>query len=574
MLPRGRSSSTPQRATNSEAQFSFPVNDYQSACREALGTSPAIHTQNSAEPSSFSSHLNCFSIWKSPANEFCTFECPFLYAERGNASSNRLAALSLYDKVAKKIKIAGSRPPFHDVASSDRMALIVNEDSNQVQFSYPSAIFEVFKIGRENSIQTVLPKAVKSFSHIVVDFGGSSHVCSRAVFDLLRWSRRVVIMGHSAWKSAQKYRPPVRPPFPPSDSLTDWETTFQAYFLSSFHVSNQSLEYLRKERALMENMAKFSFIMASNHYSVAHRCTTLLKSTNNAAKGAGEVNTPANDTSSSTPSSLANSEKFMIVVSRYKEPLQELVRFTKFPNYVINRGDPNDSFAGLNLHHDPVNTGRETAVYLQYIIKHYDRLPRMVVFTQAVPIHGIDHEYDAQKFDRDLQFLYHQATSSDYQQLAGFQFLGRVSCSVGLGLSAFEFNFFFRRFLSLLLNDDNNNDIDDSHHRSHLWNRWFRPGATFVVSREHLLRRSKASYVALLNWLLEPTQDTRAIQSASSNNPTQGHLFERFWPSVFFSDCVTGSFDACWMTQQDGNSAATIEQFRAFYGLPYYVLPA
>lgn len=75
-----------------------------------------------------------------------------------------------------------------------------------------------------------------------------------------------------------------------------------------------------------------------------------------------------------------------MVICRYKEDLNWLKNITKEIELVIfNKGNDDVFLENATIHNKCQNIGRESEVYLRYILQSYNNLPDIVIFTQANP---------------------------------------------------------------------------------------------------------------------------------------------------------------------------------------------
>lgn len=188
----------------------------------------------------------------------------------------------------------------------------------------------------------------------------------------------------------------------------------------------------------------------------------------------------------------------VIVVSQYKEYV-EWLNNTKVPVIVCSK---TDTTTGCYVNK---NKGREVSGYLRFILQNYHRLPKHIAF-----IHG--HEE-----------AWHQKLSPNNMlkaitECAKYKKYGYVSLN----------NYYF---------DDRKVATNKLMKELHLiWDEWFRPFlqrdaptyvlhdccAQFIVSRERVIKNSKAAY---LHWYDKITMH--------KNDYEMGLIFEYIWHIIF-----------------------------------------
>jgi hypothetical protein len=108
--------------------------------------------------------------------------------------------------------------------------------------------------------------------------------------------------------------------------------------------------------------------------------------------------------------------QFIVVVSRFEEPSDTMTYLKQIPHLIYSRGMKSDIDLSLNITsiHDENNQGRESSVYLKYIIDHYETSPQVIIFSQADPVHTFDVHYSQQFREADILQLYRYISKSRY----------------------------------------------------------------------------------------------------------------------------------------------------------------
>ena len=84
----------------------------------------------------------------------------------------------------------------------------------------------------------------------------------------------------------------------------------------------------------------------------------------------------------------------LLVISRFNEKLDWLSEIN-CEKVIYNKGKPLDGFINIP------NIGRETETYLKYIVENYNKLPEIIIFTQADPF---THSPNFLKLIKNLDF--------------------------------------------------------------------------------------------------------------------------------------------------------------------------
>ena len=98
-----------------------------------------------------------------------------------------------------------------------------------------------------------------------------------------------------------------------------------------------------------------------------------------------------------------------IVVSRYREDINKigswLLKYNNDAYVIMNRGDPNTIEKGFHSKKLTENVGRESYVYLQFIIANYDNLATFNIFAQADALQNVVFRRDAEDLMNDRLFF-------------------------------------------------------------------------------------------------------------------------------------------------------------------------
>lgn len=78
----------------------------------------------------------------------------------------------------------------------------------------------------------------------------------------------------------------------------------------------------------------------------------------------------------------SGNKNIFVVIARYVESVDHLSWLSNYPHAVLNRGDQ-INLPNINDIRHFENVGRESFLYFDYIIKHYNNLANLTVFSQA-----------------------------------------------------------------------------------------------------------------------------------------------------------------------------------------------
>ncbi|KAJ5626522.1 hypothetical protein N7528_003949 [Penicillium herquei] len=185
----------------------------------------------------------------------------------------------------------------------------------------------------------------------------------------------------------------------------------------------------------------------------------------------------------------------------------------EWPSAVYVVDDPDAEF------HVQQNKGKESNIYLQYIIDHYDKLPDYMVFLHA-------HRTSAHvEFDEQDNVLTVQRLQLDYVRQAGY---ANLRCDWGPGCpdEVYPFRQLAGRtteiaFAGAWIRIFNNTDIPEIVGTPCC--------AQFAVTREQVHARPLSDYQHFHTWLMETELD----------DETSGRVFEYLWHIIFGQDPVS-----------------------------------
>lgn len=216
-----------------------------------------------------------------------------------------------------------------------------------------------------------------------------------------------------------------------------------------------------------------------------------------------------------------SSSKVQVILARYSEQLDHLDWLTKYTHTIYNRGKDIEVPFKLNEVKVYTNFGKESFIYLDHIIEHYDNLAEIMVFSQASQDFG---NYSNANFQRDVEGL----ATGDIQfsiESDGFMFLLPYCFTALVEENRFVpwFNSLYGPYAHKLLVYGYDNILHAGVNQAVLR---FGPTGCFTVRREAVYRHSRAYYSDLRDRL------------SYALDPAIGHFFERSWSVVFSSSCA------------------------------------
>lgn len=247
-----------------------------------------------------------------------------------------------------------------------------------------------------------------------------------------------------------------------------------------------------------------------------------------------------------------NSSTYHVVIARYKEQMHHLRWLAPLSHTIYNRGDPlveifrlsmfdqARTFHSLNCPH---NFGRESFIYFLHIIENYDKLPDVLIFSQAKHIFKA---YTNEHFKSDVTNLITGQVDFNLKN-DGFAFFVRSCASAWAPNHIHDLQLKYRdkempKILMTGYKDLLNFHVKDPR---------FAGTGCFAVRKENILRNPREYYISLAKTLLY------------RNDPIEGHFFERAWPEIFHSKCSAGKhFHCLW------NSTITCSPCHSYENMP------
>lgn len=211
-----------------------------------------------------------------------------------------------------------------------------------------------------------------------------------------------------------------------------------------------------------------------------------------------------------------------VVVSRYAEDVSWLHVLPKTRVTVYDKGGPSNADADCPSHATRVvlpNVGREVHTYLHHIVEHYHDLEDVTIFLPA------SINKSPEKWDKAMRVVDHAMRTRE-SMFPVFP-AGQVPIRVSLAAFTLESwrsthpgNARANPESTLLPSPDRPFGKWYAKHGLPDVNTWCSEGI-FAVSRDHIHRRSRAQYRALMEGL------------DGHSNPEAAHFMERAWVAVF-----------------------------------------
>lgn len=223
-----------------------------------------------------------------------------------------------------------------------------------------------------------------------------------------------------------------------------------------------------------------------------------------------------------------------LVIARYKEPLNWLTRYEKFPFrniYIYNKNDTDKKKTSKDLScalggkeclkFDLKNEGRCDHTYLYHIIHNYDTLADVTIFTKG--------SSDMWREARRLKFTVKTVFETQNTVMS----VDEVPTSVHVHASNFSMDKYRSSHPSNNNGSMNSENITMKPASPRPFGKWFEtrfPGinvfkivfaGVFAVSRVHIYQHPKSYYERLIKEL------------EGHPNPEVGHYFERSWLAIF-----------------------------------------
>lgn len=207
-----------------------------------------------------------------------------------------------------------------------------------------------------------------------------------------------------------------------------------------------------------------------------------------------------------------------LVINRFNENVDWIEKYKDIKIIIYNKGNK------LELNKENVsiinreNLGRESETYLHHIIENYHDLSDLTIFTQAHPFDNIPSFFE---------FLNSDLLKKEYTNYFNWYGKNNDVCdkngSPGIYPISSGHPNEFNRTLEIIYNEVFNKECPSTIK--------FKPNASFSVSKDLILKRSKKIYQKLLSYLIYPEQND--YEGIFKYNPYEGHIIERMWGLIF-----------------------------------------
>lgn len=202
---------------------------------------------------------------------------------------------------------------------------------------------------------------------------------------------------------------------------------------------------------------------------------------------------------------------YHIVVARYNESVTWLDSQAEHV-ILFNKGEPLGRANEIPL----PNVGREADTYLQYVLRYYESLPDVVIFTQA----KISDHLGSDDVSHLLQFR--DEALAEGKSIAGlYEWVPNDTTDMGP-----RWNYRFGTYYLVNNYKENQPVMFDDWFKKVISPQYpqplcFYPNALFSVKRELILNHDRAYYQRLL------------AELQHSSTPPEAHFFERSWFYIF-----------------------------------------
>lgn len=202
---------------------------------------------------------------------------------------------------------------------------------------------------------------------------------------------------------------------------------------------------------------------------------------------------------------------YHIVVARYNESVTWLDSHAEHV-ILFNKGEPLGRANEIPL----PNVGREADTYLQYVLRYYESLPDVVIFTQA----KISDHLGSDDVSHLLQFR--DEALAEGKSIAGlYEWVPNDTTDMGP-----RWNYRFGTYYLVNNYKENQPVMFDDWFKKVISPQYpqplcFYPNALFSVKRELILNHDRAYYQRLL------------AELQHSSTPPEAHFFERSWFYIF-----------------------------------------
>jgi hypothetical protein len=407
---------------------------------------------------------NCFLSSSNPINDFCNVFCSLFGTKQSGQE------LEVYHHLVQMIhNTRMEKEKLNLPYRRDKVALLYWNNPHDIE-SYPRNYVDAYELktaGGKAGLAEVLKKVVSEYDVIIVEFGGEM-ICSRSIVELLFYSKCTVIIGMSHYKQFQIeigrwfLTSPLENPV-----NTIYDSEMKVFSVALFDMPLEEVyptvsQYLGRNQFILSNMSQFAYHFALDHLTIDKKCTNLLQSHSSSPNDIIRTPTQLSLVEQSFPiakQTFNDSElsKFIVVVSRFHEPYDTMDYLVSIPHLINNRGEKSDVKSYLNIVHDEMNQGRESSVYLKYIIDHYEKLPEVMIFSQADPVHEFDKNYSSKDRSLDIQMIAHVAMIKDKEfssiftvENDGFAFLSRTTHYVSGAFRKIHLQILFSALVTIL----------------------------------------------------------------------------------------------------------------------------
>jgi hypothetical protein len=203
--------------------------------------------------------------------------------------------------------------------------------------------------------------------------------------------------------------------------------------------------------------------------------------------------------------------RYIIVVARYNEDINWI---TDTNTLIYNKGDILKKVPSQII---VPNVGREAETYLRYIIQNYNRLPDVIIFTQAnIADHKGTNDMQHLMKIKDEALQYGKSTPTTQDESSSWKP---------------DWNYEDGKWFLDGHYKDGKHVLFEDWFKTHVSSRYpekiqVYPNAIFAVKKEYILKNSIEFYknlISLVNW---------------ENNPIEAHFLERSWYYIFSDERI------------------------------------
>ena len=226
-----------------------------------------------------------------------------------------------------------------------------------------------------------------------------------------------------------------------------------------------------------------------------------------------------------------------VVLARFKEDMHEQLwlPYHNISHIIYNRGESIPESYGYKVIEELENVGRESFIYLRYIVENYDVLSDLTVFTQAHP-----PGQTTQKKFAEVIIQLHHGTVRLRPKCDGFSWLFDYTIPVSDERMKEMYSVVQTNPYKTLMNFNLKEGSLAPVQRP-----MYSPCGSFIVTRA-VIRRNPLSYYMRI--VKSPLLNTL-------NDPPLGHILEWAWNDVFHSKCATDEKFICYGLTRTRTSA-------------------